>query len=226
MGIYDIFAKAAGLAEKAPWRTRLLGGALAGAAVEGVAGNSDQDIFTRVSKGLFVGSVLGAATPSILRGIGAGASGGYKIGKAGVDARIAAVKAQGWKAMMKPGTLALAGAAAGAAIAPPGYRTQGALIGGGLGLASLPAKSLYKGWNALGKVPGGHTAALITAAAAPVAAGVAFGLNQPETSAAALPGGSPGIIDYTPIEGGMKDRMIAMNASGDLVLGLHGRSHG
>jgi len=225
LNIYETFSKAASFVEKAPWRTRLIGGALAGAAYEGVAGDQDQDIFTRVSKGLFVGSVLGAATPGIIRGAGVGASGGYKIGKAGVEARIAAVKAQGWKAMMKPGTLALAGAAAGAAIAPPGYRGAGALVGGGLGLAALPARSLYRGWNALGHVPGAQTGALITAATIPVAAGAAFGLNQPDTTAAALPGGSPGIIDYTPMDGGMKDRMIAMNASGDIVLGLHGRAH-
>lgn len=223
MGIYDIFAKAASLVEKAPWRTRLLSGALAGAAYEGFAGDRDEDIFTRMGKGIFVGGALGLSTGGLIRAVGVGAAGGERIGKAAIARRIAAVKSQGWKAMMKPGTLAIAGAAAGAAIAGPGHRTQGAILGGGLGFAALPAKGLYKGFSALGKIPGVQTTALIAAASVPVAAGVMFGGQEP--SAMAMPG-IGGTIDYTPIDGGMKDRMIALNASGDIVLGLHGRSHG
>jgi hypothetical protein len=225
MGIYDIFAAAARTVEKIPGRTRLLAGVTAGAVYQGFSGDPDQDIFTRIGKGMFIGGVAGLGVSAAMRGVGIAAAGGERIGRAAITSKIAQYQKVGWKTLMKPGTLAIGGALAGAAIAPTGYKSQGALLGAGLGFVARPAMSMYKGFEALGKVPGAQTGAMIAIASIPVAAAGAFGHKTPDTEAMATPAVG-GTMDYTPLEGGMKDRMTALNASGDIVLGLHGRQHG
>ena len=160
-----------------------------------------------------------------IRAAGTAAAAGVKAGRAGIMSSVKAVQTGGVKALMRPLPLAMAGAAAGAVIAPSGYRAQGAAIGAGLGFSYPIGKKILGGWNALGHVPGAQSGALIAAAAVPVAASVAFGHGEPEGGGVAMPGVG-GTMDYAPMSGNMQDRMFAMNATGDLVLGLHGRQHG
>lgn len=229
MGIYDIFRLAAEGAEKVPWRWRLLGGAGAGAVIGAMSNDEDLTIGEKISRGALVGTGLGLGAGFALRGAGAMGAAGEGIGKMALTGKAAEMKALGaknsWKALMKPGTLALAGAAAGAAIAPPGHRGTGALVGAGLGFAAKPAMSMYKGYEKLGNVYGAQTTAIMAAATVPLAASVMFGHATPTATGSAVPG-IGGTIDYEPMSGNMQDRMVAMNATGDIVLGLNGRRHG
>jgi hypothetical protein len=256
MGIYDIFKTAAAGAEKIPWRWRLLTGAGAGAAVGAVSGDENTPLATRMMTGAVVGTGLGIAAGTVIRGAGGLTAGVAGIGKTAIAGKTAAVRSQGFKALMKPGTLMLGGAVAGAVIAPEGHRMQGAAIGAGVGLAVIPGKKMYEGFEAIGRAPGAkgranavlkaggpgaeakaaaimkekgfpglQTGAIIAASAVPLAASVAFGKDTPEGSANAIPG-IGATIDYAPLSGNMQDRMFAMNASGDITLGLNNRRHG
>jgi hypothetical protein len=189
----------------------------------------------RITKGLLIGTVAGVGAPWITRGFGRLAQGVGRVAEGGVRGKITGVRAgvkefgpwsmKSYKALMTPGFLGLAGAAVGAAVAPPGYKMTGAMVGGGLGFAAMPFRSLYRGFTALEAVPGAQTGALITAATIPIAASAMFGRTRPETVGTAVPGlGAQ--VDYEPLEGDMKSRMTAMNASGEIVLGLHNRKHG
>lgn len=224
-GVFDIFRLASESVAKAPWRWKGLIGATGGAAVAAVYGDSETPIAERITKGLVIGGGLAAVAPAAIRGFGHVASGAERVGTYAFKNKMAALKTQGAKALWKPGTLALGGAALGAALAPQGYGLQGAAVGAGVGFAAIPATKLYKGFEALGKVPGGQTTALLAAAAVPVAAAAVFGQQTPESEAAAVQG-IGGTVDYSPLSGSMADRMIAMNASGDIVLGLNGQRHG
>lgn len=219
-GIFDLFKLAAKGVESGPLRNRLMGGALAGVGYQFAYGDKESSFGERIGKGLFIGATVGAGAGMALRGAGVVASAGERVGRYAVTNKIAQVKKIGWKALTKPGSLMVGGAAIGGMVGG----APGAAIGAGIGLAARPLKGIWTGYEALGKVPGAQTGAIIAAATVPIAAGVMFGQGTPEAEAAAMPG--PMGIDYTPLEGGMKDRMIAMNASGDIVLGLHGRQHG
>jgi len=225
MGIYDIFSMAAKGAEKVPWRWSLLVGAGAGAAIGATSGDKDTPVMERIFKGAALGAGLGLGVGSVIRGAGAIAGAGGKISKLGITGKIANLRTNGIEALMRPGTLMVGGAVAGAALAPKGHRMQGAAIGAGVGLAARPAMAIFKGYGALGKIPGAQTAALIGAATLPLAASVAFGKGTPDGSGNAN-SGMGGTLDYNPSSDNMRDRMLAMNASGDIVLGLHGRQHG
>lgn len=225
MGIYDIFSKVAQQVERVPWRWKLAAGATAGVAGEFAFGDPNQDFMDRITKGLMVGSALGLGAGYAVRATVRGAQAIEWGGRKAITSKMSAYKTQGYKAFMKPGTLALGGALAGAALAPSGSRLMGAAIGGGLGFAAMPAIKGYKAFDALGYVPGAQTGALIAAATVPVAAGAIFGRGASEAEANAIPGlGAQ--MDYQPLDGGMRNRAIAMNASGDIVLGLNNRKHG
>ena len=219
-GIYDLFSKTAALAERIPLGNRLAAGAAAGMVYQGLYGDQDLSIGERLGKGVFIGAASGGLVGLGIRAAGSVTSGATRIGKSVVASKIAEVQARGLVALTRPGTLMIAGAGVGAAIGGP----TGAAVGAGIGLGVRPIKSLWSGYEALGRIPGGQTGALIAASTLPIAAGAAFGLRSPETEAAAMPG--PLGMDYEPIQTGMRDRMIAMNASGDIVMGLNGRRHG
>jgi hypothetical protein len=224
-GIYDLFRLAASGAERIPWGNRITAGAVGGALYGTFLGDKDTPFTDRVSKGAFIGVGLGLGAPSIVRGLGRVATGGISGGKIGIAGKYNAIQREGFSALMKPGTLMLGGAAIGAAVAPTGHRKQGALIGAGLGYGFIPGRALYKGYSTLGNIPGAQTTALMTAAAGTIAASSMFGNASPSAESTGL-NNEEGTIDYKPISGNMRDRMLAMNASGDLVLGLHGRQHG
>lgn len=222
---YDLFRLAAAGAEKIPWNNRLLAGAGGGALYGAFLGDKDKSFSDRISRGAFVGAGVGLGAAHVLRGAGVVASAGERVGKAAITSKFNAIKHEGFRAFMHPGTLMLGGAAIGAAVAPEGHRTQGAMIGAGLGYGFIPARSIYRGYNNLGKVPGLQTASLVTAASGAVVAGSILRNPAPESSGRAVADvDSP--IDYKPMSSNMRDRMMAMNASGDLVLGLNGRKHG
>jgi hypothetical protein len=229
MGIYDIFRLAAEGIEHVPWRARLLVGAGGGAVLGGMTGDKDTPITSRIARGAFVGAGLGLLAGGAIRGIGAGATAGGNLGKyAGAKeftALKAGFKAEGFKGLMRPFPLAVGGAIAGAAIAGPDNRLQGAAIGAGIGFAAMPVKKVFSAYGALGHVPGAKTAVLATAAAGAVIAGSIIRNPEPQAGAYATPG-IGGTIDYEPISSGMQDRMYAMNASGDITLGLNNRRHG
>lgn len=219
-GIYDLFKFAAKGVESASLRGRVALGAMLGVGYQSLYGDQDLSFGERIGKGLFIGATAGAGAGMAIRGAGMVASAGEKLGRYAITSKMAQVQKQGWRALTKPGSLMVGGAVAGGMVAG----APGAAIGAGIGLAARPLKGVWSGYEALGKVPGAQTGAIIAASAVPLAAGVAFGTGAPEAEAQAMPG--PMGIDYTPIDGGMKNRMIAMNASGDIVLGLHGRQHG
>ena len=224
--IYDIFKMAAQGIERVPWQYRLLGGAVAGGAIGLTSKDPDVSFGDKIAKGLFVGATLGLGAGAIVKGAGGLATVSERAGRAAVMNKVSAVQSQGFKALMKPGTLMLGGAIAGAAIAPKGHRTTGAMIGAGVGFAAIPAMNLYKGAKMIGKVPGATTATLMAASAGAIAASAVLGNGGPFQAGSVgepVPGG---MIDYAPMSGNMQDRMFAMNASGDIVLGLHGRQHG
>lgn len=224
--IYDLFRSAASLVEKTPYQYRVLAGAGAGAFMQAAHGDRDVPFTERIEKGLVYGAGIGLTAGSLVRGAGLVAQAGERIGRGAITRKVMAVKNKGIKQLFRPGMLTIAGAAAGAYMAPPGNKTAGAMIGGGLGLATIPAMKLYKGYEALGKIPGGQTSLLLAAAAVPVAAGIIGSRGiPPESQGVAYPGPG-GIIDYKPLSTGMQDRMTAMNASGDIVLGLHNRQNG
>lgn len=225
MGIYDIFRMAAEGVERVPWRFKLLAGAGGGAIAGALLDRSDVSFGEKIARGALVGGTLGFGAGMVLRGAGDVAAGAGRLTKAGLVSKYSELRGTGFKALMRPGTLALAGAAAGAAIAPSGSRTQGAMIGAAAGLAIGPVKNIYKGYTALGKVPGLQTAALVGLSAATITAAGMFTRPVPQASAAAMRGEGE-VIDYTPMSGNMQDRMAAINATGDIVLGLNGRKHG
>jgi hypothetical protein len=224
--IYDLFKLAAQGVERVPWQYRLLGGAAAGGVIGVKSDNPDMTFGEKISKGMFIGAGLGVGAGAVVRGAGVAVTGSERIGRAAIMNKVSAVRSQGFKALMKPGTLMLGGAVAGAAIAPEGHRTQGAMIGAGTGLAAIPAMKLYKGASMLGKVPGAQTAMLMAAAAGTIAASAVLGKGGPFEAGGVGEFSPGGTIDYAPMSGNMQDRMFAMNASGDIVLGLHGRQHG
>jgi hypothetical protein len=173
---------------------------------------------------------VGSATRQAIHDVGPLTSGeqgfmGIISGRVRQAGEILTPLAKGLAPLTNPGTLALGGAAIGAMVAPSGHRMKSAAVGAGVGFAAMPAMQMMKGWKALGNVYGGQTTALIAAAAVPVAASAMFGKATPDGSANAA-FGAGGITDYSPSSDDMRDRMYAMNASGDLVLGLHGRQHG
>lgn len=211
--------------ESIPWRYKLLAGAGAGGAIGAFSDNEDLSFGEKVGRGMTIGLAASFGAGVALRGAGQLASSAASIGKMAVTGKAADIRRIGLKALTKPGTLMLGGAIAGAAIAPSGYKAQGAMIGGAAGLAYKPAVGLFKGYQALGRVPGAQTTALLAAAAAPVAASAMFGAGAPEGEGFAVPG-MGGTMDYEPMSGNMQDKMFAMNATGDVVLGLHGRQHG
>lgn len=225
MGIYDIFAKAAQGVESTPWRWRALAGVGVGAAYEGINGDPDLSVTDRIAKGATIGLGLGLGAGYAVRGLGGVAAGAEKIAGKAVRSKVAAVQKTGYKALLKPGSLMVGGAIAGATLAPDGHKTQGALAGAGIGLFAKPAISAYHGFEGLAKVPGLQTGVLLAAAAVPVAAVGVFGKGTPENEGSAIPGVG-GTMDYEPLSGSMADKMVAMNASGDVVLGAHGRRHG
>lgn len=251
-GIYDIFNLAAKAVDKASPSWRMLAGATVGVGYQFAAGNEDLSFGEKVGKGLFIGGVAGAGAGGILRQAGRYARVAEGFSRRIINSKLGqlshsfkAIKpltasetgfwgtlkgrarqaGEGFSPLMKPGSLMVGGAIAGSMIAPPGSKGIGAAIGGTLGLGALPGMKLYRGYENLGFVPGGQTGSLIAAAAIPVAAAGVFGNGTPEAEGAAIPG-LGGEIDYQPIDGGMRDRMTAMNANGDIVLGLHGRQHG
>lgn len=219
-GIYDLFKMTAKMVESVPLGNRLLYGAAAGAGYQAVYGDQETPLSERIGKGLFIGGGLGAGAGLAIRGAGVAATAGARVGRGIVASKIGQVQKQGWRALTKPGSLMVGGAVAGGIMGG----APGAVVGAGVGLAARPLKGLWTGYSALSKVPFGETGAIIAASTIPITAGVLMDRGTPETEAMAMPG--PMGIDYTPIEGGMKDRMTAMNASGDIVLGLHGRQHG
>jgi len=224
-GIYDLFRIAAEGAEKLPVGYRVVAGAVAGGAADVAWGDKDTPFMDKLAQGMFAGGIAGGGVGFALRGAGKATEAAFSMGKSAVTSKAAQVQKIGYKAFMKPGTLMLGGAVAGAALAPSGHKTQGAMLGAGLGLAYKPAMGIIKGFNTLEHIPGAQTTALIAAATVPVVAAGIFGSGTPDASGGAVPG-IGGTMDYTPLEGGMKDRMVAMNASGEVVLGLNGRRHG
>lgn len=234
MGIYDIFRAAAKTIEKSPVGLRIFAGSTAGGIMSGFSGDDSLSMSEKIGKGIFVGGALGAGAGVAVRGLGGLAAGAERGIRLGVGSKMSSFKSisasKGYaeaarKTFLRPGTLAVAGAVVGASVAPPGSRTAGATIGAGLGFASIPALKLYKGFEHMGRVPGAQTGALIAAAAVPVAAMGVFGNGTPEGEGIATPG-IGGTMDYTPLKGNMAERMLAMNATGDIVMGLHGRQHG
>jgi hypothetical protein len=235
MNIFSLFETAAQGIEKVPWRWRALAGMTAGAGYQVMAGDEDTDIMDRITKGLLIGGLAGAGAPGITRGLGRVARFGGGIAEGGIRNKIEGVQAgikkfgpwspKSYKTLMTPGFLGLAGAGIGAAIAPEGHRMQGAMIGGGIGFISPAIRNLWRGYSTLEKIPGAQTGALIAAASIPLAASAVFGRTKPEAVGFAIPGVGAQ-MDYEPLEGDMKNRMTAMNASGDIVLGLHNRKHG
>ena len=238
-GIYSLFEQAAKLTEKIPWRYRLLAGAGTGAGLEAAFGDPNRDIMDRLAEGLFIGGTLGLGAGAVTRVIGRGADLAGTVSQkiagnrmAAFQTRFAANKAEfgffkGVTETIQRSPFATAGigAAAGYAIAPEGHKMQGLAIGAGIGVATPYALGAYRGFEAVSKLPGGTTGLLIAGASVPLAAMVATGYGPPASAGAAVPGVG-GTIDYEPMEGDMRDRMTAMNASGDIVLGLNGRRHG
>ncbi len=224
-GITDIFRMAAEGVDKIPWRWKLLAGTVGGAAIGASSKDDNLTFGQKVARGMAIGGVGAFGSGMLLRAAGHGTEAMTSIGRAVVTNKFSEVKLQGLKALMKPGTLMLGGAAAGAIIAPEGHKTQGALIGGGLGLAARPVKGFLNAWNAMGNVKGLQTVALLTTSAVAVSAAGIFSRGTVEGQGATT-SGIGGTIDYEPLSGSMKDRMLAMNATGDIVLGLHGRQHG
>lgn len=224
-GIYDLFRLAAAGVERVPWNSRLLAGAGGGALYGALLGDRDKPFMERISKGAVVGLGLGLGTPELLRGAGLVASGGTRVSKAALTGKFNAIKREGFGAFMHPGTLMLGGAAVGAAIAPEGHRSQGAMLGASLGFGFIPGRAIYRGYEHLGVLPGAKPAALVAAGSGAVIAGSIFGSPAAESSGTVM-ADVDGPIDYRPISDNMRDRMMAMNASGDLVLGLNGRKHG
>jgi len=245
-GIYSIFEAAAGVVGKAPWRWRLLGGAAAGGVGAAAFGDKDRDLMDRITEGVVMGAGTGLAAGGLLKAAGHVADFGGAVGKrvagkrmAAFGARMASTKAaftpeMGFFARAKkyagvvgrsPLMTMAAGAGVGYMVAPEGQKAKGAAIGAGLGLMTPAVVGAYQGFEKLGKVPGGRMGLYLTAAAIPLAAQVAFGHGKPEAAASAVPG-IGGTIDYEPLSEDMSDRMTAMNASGDIVLGLNGRRHG
>lgn len=223
-GVYDIFRYAADMVERVPFQWRAIAGATAGVGYQLTNDNEDLSLGAKVGKGLFIGTSVGLGMGNITRLAGRVAQAGTGIGRFAVTSKINAVQRSGFAALRTPGMFMLGGAFAGAMMAPPGSRGTGAIIGGGLGLATIPAMKLYSGYESMGGF--GKITTLAGVAGIPVAVGILGnrGIN-PEAEAAAYPG--PGAtIDYTALDGGMNNRITAMNASGDIVLGLHGRQHG
>jgi len=235
MNIFDLFSTAAKGVEAVPWRWRLMAGAAVGVGYQAFRGDPDTDFFDRITKGVLLGSVAGLAAGPAVKALGGFTTGTGRIAKWGITSKFSDVRAgikefgpwsaKSYKALMHPGFLALAGAGVGAAVAPEGHRMQGAAIGAGLGFMTMPVYHMAQGWKVLGNIPGAKTSTLIAAAALPVLGSAIVGRTLPETTATAIPGlGAQ--MDYEPLEGDMKSRMTALNASGDIVLGLHNRKHG
>jgi hypothetical protein len=213
---------------------------------EAVYGDPNRDLMDRITEGVVMGAGTGLAAGSLTRLAGRGAELAGSVGqrvvgnRAGAfSARLAAAKATITPEMgffTKAKTLAApfakspfitmtAGAGLGYMVAPEGHKAQGMTVGAGLGLLTPAAIKAYGGFEKLSQIPGGRMGLYLTAAAIPLAAQVAFGHGKPEATASAVPG-IGGTMDYEPLSGDMADRMTAMNASGEIVLGLNGRRHG
>lgn len=248
-GIYDLFSLVAKGVEATPWRGRLLGGMALGAGYQMVAGDPDESMESKFGKGIFLGGLGGLGASAAIRAGGRVAqSGAFGLRKAAemkvnkfkslwaADKSFKTFKMFGkdiptgipnaaYQMLSKPHMLGLLGAGAGALIAPDGHKMQGAIAGAGIGYFSGPIMSTYKSYEKLGAFPGAKSAALITAAGIPVMASAILGNNDP-VEATAVGNMTPMGIGYQPGSESMKDRVTAMNASGDIVLGLHNRAHG
>lgn len=231
--ISSVFASAAKLVEKTPWTWRVAAGGLAGVTEQILMGDPNANMEDKIGKGLLIGGIVGAASGSFIRGAGKASEGlfnkstGYLGKRMGVYSSEIANKAgvlpSMQKAFMTPAIMAVTGAGIGAAVAGPDRRIKGALIGGGLGLASIPTMNLFKAHSALGKIPGGQTALYATAGLGITAYG-AFADNDhhSEINGQMEEGG---MMSYSPSSSSVSDRMSAMNASGSIVLGSHSLRH-
>jgi hypothetical protein len=231
-GIYEIFATAAATVKTVPWRWRILSGAGVGAVAGAATGDPNEDLLSRIGKGMVLGTVAGVGAEAAIRGAGRGVEfagrrfGGY-FGRRN-EVFSAAKKTMGMvpaarKAFLTPLTLGLVGAGVGAAVAPPGSTMMGAVLGGAAGAAIMPAKGLWTGYERLGKIPGAQTAALLSAAV-PVAMYGAFRDVGQQAGIAGVEGPEGPI--YQPMSSGVADRVAAMSASGEIVLGLNNRRRG
>lgn len=244
MSIYDIFSKAASVVEKAPFRTRLLAGFTAGGVVGAMTGNPDEDITTRFARGAFIGSAIGFGSAAVVRGVGRFTERAGMAGLRGIQGLPTAFKGQaarfselrragvsGLEAARKSfatyGNVMLAGAGIGALVAPPGSRLQGAAIGAGVGVLGRMAMPAAIGYSKLGKVPLLGTpaqAALLSSVGFPILAYGTFRTGAPASEVAGIE--NMGDTAYQPMTSGVADRITAMSASGDIVMGLNNRRHG
>lgn len=229
--IYSVFSAAASAIEKAPWRLRVASGVVGGVVAEGMFGSREDDLGTRIKKGIFLGAGAGLLAPHITRIVGRGANftgnrmldyAGYRYGKFNKYKDTLGKFGAARKALFTVPIMAAAGAGIGAAVAPDGQRTRGAMLGAGIGMLAKPASMLWSGWEKAGEVPGLQTAGIALAGASLAGAG-AFMQMEPQATVAA--GNTPAGPEYGPAGNSMNDRMAAINASGDIIFGLHGRRH-
>lgn len=232
-GISSLFSTAAKAVEFAPTHMRLAVGALGGGALGAMTGNPDESLEQRIARGMVLGGVAGLAAPAVMRLGGAGAEtgvGGFinKIKKQGTkfnSLRAANPGAKGLMTAMSAFNTAsnrmIAGAGVGALVAPRGHKLQGAGLGASIGLAG---PSIYRAGSAWNKIPSIGQSALLGSLAVPIAG---YGIIKGAGSLTSIAGVEEnGINSYQPMTNSMADRMNAMNASGDIVLGLHNRQHG
>jgi hypothetical protein len=126
-----------------------------------------------------------------------------------------------YKAFGTFGLMMGAGAIAGGAIgAYEGHPVRGALIGAGAGLGLRVGTGIARQWSQSGFL--GKTA--LTAGGVGLAYGITSALQGPDLSqSVALAPDVAGLPEYGPPGSGVRARMDAMQASGDIVLGLHNR---
>lgn len=159
------------------------------------------------------------------------AAGVVESASASVSARAAAFEAAGSTKVgatasafaRSPFFMTAAGAGVGAIIGAHYDRPgAGAAIGAGVGLGTVAA---LKSTRVL-KTPAGRIGTILTLSAALLYGGEAMKASSAETVTFGRPDGMGGYTYSSTPEGNVRQRINAMNASGDVVLGLHNLRHG
>jgi hypothetical protein len=203
-------------------------------------GPEDADTEDRVKAGIAYTGMAATAAAAVGTGIYAigpkrVANGAWNLGKKYVNSQSAAYAKEAAKVgrfkalpvLASAPTMMTAGAAIGAMVAGKDHRTKGAVIGAGAGAAATVAVQGARMWGKMGRF--GHGAALLSLSAAAFGVGESMS-HQPE--AAMIPNDVTGEGDYAAPEqaaaynSGVKRRMKNMNATGDMIFGMHNSRHG
>ena len=235
--VFETGARAGWAISRAHVGDRMLIGAILGAGTNAAFGDSDVPLGRRLTRGALAGGFLGLAVYPALYSAGALGEGIFRAGKAGVPAvgrRIGRYFGRGYSRFMEnpslgqlyksfgtTGGFMMAGTAIGGYVgAQTGHPFKGMLYGAGVGLGAKGTAEFFSLYSKAGKL---GQAGLIAGGVAGVF-GIASVAQPPDLSqSVVVTPDIAGLPEYGPPGSGLQERLRSMNATGDIVLGLHGR---